>query len=243
MTPIALHLFDSGTLTVQGVEVPVPFFLIRHPDGDVVVDGGNPLPVAHDAEGYWGATANQFVVNMTPEQHCETQIRAAGVDPASVKHIVQTHLHIDHTGALGHFPDATVVVHADELASARGEHPRRRGYIPADLEHPGLEFDTYNGERDLFGDGTMRLVPSPGHAAGHISVLLKLENTGYVLLTADASDSKAIWDGRMPPRALHDEAQATTSLQSLHEVADEHDALLIFGHDARNWASLEPSYD
>jgi N-acyl homoserine lactone hydrolase len=243
MTAITLHLFDSGTLAVGGVEVPVPYFLIRHPDGDVVVDGGNPLPVAHDPVAYWGALADQFEVDMTPEQHCETQIRGAGVDPASVRHIVQTHLHIDHTGALGHFPNATVVVHATELAAARGEHPRRRGYIPADLDKPDLEFQTYDGEHDLFGDRSVRLIPSPGHSAGHISVLLKLEDTGHVLMTADASDSKAIWDGRLPPRVLHDAAQADASLVRLHEVADEHDALLIFGHDARNWASLDRRYD
>jgi len=243
MTPVALHLFDSGTLVFAGNEVPVPYFLIRHPDGDVVVDGGNPRPVADDPKAYWGRMADQFVVHMTPDQHCETQIRAAGVDPASVRHIVQTHLHMDHTGALGHFPNATVVVHATELESARGDAPQWRGYMPADIDKPGLEFDTYEGERDLFGDGSVRLIPSPGHSAGHVSVLLELENTGHVLLTADASDAKAIWDGRIPPRGLHDEAQAAASLQRLHEVADEHDALVVFGHDAGNWASLERFYD
>ncbi len=242
-TGMALHLFDSGTLVVGGLEVPVPFFLIRHPDGDVVVDGGNPLAVAHDPQRHWGPLAEQFEVHMTPEQHCEAQICGAGVHSGSVRHVVQTHLHIDHTGALGHFPNATVVVHETELASARGEHPRRRGYIPTDLDHPGLDFQTYDGEHDLFGDGAVRLIPSPGHSAGHVSVLLTLDATGHVLLTADASDSKAIWDGRVPPRALHDVDQARASVTRLHEVADELDALLVFGHDARNWASLERYYD
>ena len=105
-----LYLFSSGTLEVGGVEVPVPFFLIRHPEGDVVVDGGNPLAAAVDARAHWGALAEQFRVRMTEEQHCVAQLRELGIPPESVSHVVQSHLHIDHTGALGHFPDATVIV-------------------------------------------------------------------------------------------------------------------------------------
>jgi hypothetical protein len=50
----ALYMFDSGTLGLGGYEVPVPFFLIRHPQGDVLVDGGNPLAVARDPHAHWG---------------------------------------------------------------------------------------------------------------------------------------------------------------------------------------------
>lgn len=109
---VLLYLFSSGTLEVGGIEVPVPFFLVRHPEGDIVVDGGNPLAVARDARAHWGALADQFRAHMTEEQHCAAQLRKLGVAPDAVRHVVQTHLHIDHTGALGHFPDATVIVQA-----------------------------------------------------------------------------------------------------------------------------------
>ena len=88
----------------------------------------------------------------------------------------------------------------------------------------------------------MRLIQSPGHSAGHVSVLVRLPETGNVLLTADASDTRRIWDGELPPRAFHSREQAAATLERLHEVADEADALLIFGHDADNWASLQRSY-
>jgi len=240
----ALYLFDSGTLGLDGVEVPVPFFLIRHPQGDVLVDGGNPLAVARDPHAHWGALANVFEVHMTEEQHCVAQLRRLGVGPDSVGHVVQTHLHIDHTGALGHFPNATIVVHARELDAARAaEDPMATGYVRADYDRPELRWQLAEGELDLFGDDTIRLLETPGHAAGHMSLLLELEQTGPVLLTADAADNRAQWEGREPPRALFSREQASRSLERLRELARQTNALLVLGHEPHDWSRLKRAPD
>ena len=237
---IELFLLDSGTLGLGGVEVPVPFFLIRHPRGDVVVDGGNPLAVARDARAHWGALADRFEVRMSEEQHCAAQLRRLGVEPGSVSHVVQTHLHIDHTGALGHFPGATVVVHVRELEAARAaESPIASGYVREDYDRPELRWQLVEGELDLFGDGTIRLIETPGHSAGHISLLLHPVNTGPVLLTADAADNRAQWEGRQHPRALFSRKHAAKSLELLRNLATQTDPLIIFGHDPDNWAQLD----
>ncbi len=240
---LELHLFSSGTLALNGAEVPVPFFLIRHPEGDVLVDGGNPLVVARDYRAHWGPLADMFEVDMTEEQHCVEQLRGIGVEPESIRHLVQTHLHMDHTGALGHFPDATVTVHARELEAARAEPaPVGAGYVHADYDRPELRWRTIDRDLDLFGDGTIRLLETPGHAAGHTSILLTLGQTGPVLLTADAVDNRDQWEGRLRPRGLFSREQAARSRERLRALADETGALLVLGHDAENWASLEHSY-
>ena len=236
---VRLYLFSSGTLELGGVEVPVPFFLIRHPQGDIVVDGGNPLAVARDARAHWGGLADQFRVHMTEAQHCVAQLRQLGIAPESVRHLVQTHLHIDHTGALGHFPDATVIVHARELDAARAaEPPHAHGYVREDFERAGLDWRGVKGELDLFGDGAVRLLETPGHSAGHMSLLLELEETGPVLLTADAADDLSQWDGRRPPRALCSRDDAKRSLERLRGLARETGSLVVFGHDPENWSRL-----
>jgi glyoxylase-like metal-dependent hydrolase (beta-lactamase superfamily II) len=241
---VVLYLFSSGTLEVGGVEVPVPFFLIGHPEGNVVVDGGNPLAVARDARAHWGALADQFRVHMTEEQHCVTQLRQIGIAPESVRHLVQTHLHIDHTGALGHFPDATVIVHAQELDAARtADPPHARGYVREDFERAGLDWRAVDGELDLFGDGAIRLLQTPGHSAGHMSLLLALDETGPVLLTADAADNLAQWDGHLPPRALYSRDEAKRSLERLRGLAREIDPLIVLGHDPDNWSRLRHAPD
>jgi N-acyl homoserine lactone hydrolase len=238
-----LYLFTSGTLGLGGFEVPVPFYLIRHEQGDAIVDGGNPLAVARDPHAHWGKLADVFEVHMSEEQHCAAQLRSLGFAPESVGLVVQTHLHIDHTGALGHFPDAEVVVHAAELDSARDEHPHARGYVTADFEQPGLRWRTFTGEHDLFGDGSVRLLPTPGHSAGHVSLLLELERTGPVLLTADAVDNRAQWEGSQSPRALHSAEEAERSRERLRALVAEREPLVMFGHDPQNFAELEHAPD
>jgi N-acyl homoserine lactone hydrolase len=236
---VSLHLLSSGTLEFGGVEVPVPFFLIRHPDGDVVVDGGNPLAVARDARAHWGALAEQFRAHMSEDQHCVAQLAGLGIAPESVALLVQTHLHIDHTGALGHCPGATIVVHSRELAAARAAGPpQASGYVHADYEQPGLRWREIDGELDLFGDGTVRLLETPGHSAGHVSLLLELQETGPVLLTADACDNAEQWDGSRPPRAHSSMDDALRSRERLRELAHDTGALLIFGHDAEQFSGL-----
>ena len=237
---LELYLFDSGTLAFGGVEVPVPFFLLRHPLGLILVDGGNPLAVVGDPHAHWGGLADVFEVHMSAAQHCETQLRRLGIDPGDVSHVVQTHLHMDHTGALGHFPKAVVVAHAREREAAlAADDPMQSGYIRADYDRPELQWQTVDGDSDLFGDGLIRLIETPGHAAGHMSLLVELADTGPVLITADAADNRAQWEGRANVRAFHSRDDAARSLRRLHELADETDALVVFGHDPKNWAQLE----
>jgi glyoxylase-like metal-dependent hydrolase (beta-lactamase superfamily II) len=215
--------------------VPVPFFLIRHPDGDVLVDGGNPLAMARDPRAFLGEYADVFDVHMTEDQHCAAQLAGLGVPTAEIRYVVQTHLHFDHIGALGHFPEAEFVVHERELEAARTNEGS--GYVGT-FDDPGLRWQPVDGDHDLFGDGSVRLLETPGHAAGHMSLLLTLAETGPVLLTADASDNRRQWDGRDSPRGFHSPEQAARSLDRLRSVAAEHDPLIVFGHDPRNWSGL-----
>jgi N-acyl homoserine lactone hydrolase len=234
---LQLYLFDSGTIGLAGLQVPVPFFLIRHPEGSVLIDGGNPIEVARDTRAYWGPLADKWDVHMSEEQHCAAQLKQLGMEPDSVRYVVQTHLHIDHTGALGHFPNATVLVHARELQAARAaDPPVASGYLPRDYASRDIPWKLVNGELDLYRDGVVRLLETPGHSPGHMSALLQLDGTGPVLLTGDAVDNAAQWERRAPLRALSSRDQATRSLQRLRGVARETGAMIIFGHDPKNWA-------
>jgi glyoxylase-like metal-dependent hydrolase (beta-lactamase superfamily II) len=93
-----------------------------------------------------------------------------------------------------------------------------------------------NGERDLYEDGRVRLLETPGHSAGHMSVLLRLDGAGPVLLTADAADNTAQWESKAPLRGLFSREQAEQSLERLRAVAHDNRALIVFGHDPENWA-------
>jgi glyoxylase-like metal-dependent hydrolase (beta-lactamase superfamily II) len=236
---LKLYLFECGRVALMGVEVPVPFYLLRHPEGDVLVDGGNPLAIASDARAHLGELADLFEVHMSAEQHCVAQLERLGVGPDAVRYLVQTHLHFDHTGALGHFPDAQVVVHADELRAARqAESTLQTGYVRADFDRPELRWRQVDGPVDLFEDGAVRVIETPGHSAGHMSLLLHLDETGPVLLTADATDNLDQFEVRQHPRALFSREDANQSVEKLRALAQELGPLIVFGHDPDNWAGL-----
>ena len=205
----------------------MPFYLIRHPQGDVIVDGGNPLAVARDARAHWGRLADLFEVHMTGEQHCVAQLRQRASRRSRLRTSCRRTCTSTTRARSGTSP-TQIIVHAAELDSARGEQPRPR-LRPRRLR-TARALAAVQGELDLFGDGSVRLLQTPGHSAGHVSLLLQLEHTGPVLLTADAVDNRAQWEGGQPPRALHTRP-GRRSRERLRELARELDPLLVFGHD------------
>src|SRR5512135_1214358 len=121
---VRLHMFDGGILKChvhnikmnQGLgeeyAIPVPWFLLEHPNGLVVIDGGNAAECATNAREHWGAISEVYWPVMTPEQACVPAMKAAGFDPKDVRYVLQSHLHLDHTGALAaieEFPNAEVL--------------------------------------------------------------------------------------------------------------------------------------
>jgi N-acyl homoserine lactone hydrolase len=120
----------------------VPWFLVTHPRGNVVIDGGNAAECAIDAAGHWGAIFDVYRPAMTPEQACVPALRDAGFDPVDVAYILQSHLHLDHTGAIGaidEFPNARVLVTRAEYEYAYAPDWFAAGaYIRADYDKPGV---------------------------------------------------------------------------------------------------------
>ena len=231
------------------VTAPVPYYLIRHPEGDVLFDGGNPLQCARDPEAHWGELMRFFTLDMSEHQHVAARVRALGVDPAAVRYVIQSHLHMDHTGALGHFPNAKVVVHRLELEAARRADPSKpTGYVHADFDRPDLDWHTIEqGEDELgfdpFGDGVIRTIFTPGHTRGHLSLLVTLPETGPVLLAADAAYTRAHYEGRLLPPTLVSREDTIRSVERLREVERETGALVVTGHDGREWEGLRKVYE
>jgi N-acyl homoserine lactone hydrolase len=251
---IELHMFQTGTLKTklkyikmnQGdsdFEIPVPWFLIKHPAGNVVIDGGNAIEAAIDKRGHWGATVDAYDPIMNVADNCADQCRSVGVDPHSVRYVVQSHLHLDHTGAIGHFPKAQIICQRVEYEYAFNPHWFSAGaYIRADFDRPGLNWKFLGGEftdnYDLFGDGTIRMIFTPGHAPGHQSFLVTLPRTGPVLLTIDAAYTQDHWDNKALPGLVVSSADAADSVAKLRRIASDTNAMVVTGHDPVNWETF-----
>ena len=257
---LRLYFFSCGSLKTQvqyikmneglgdPYEVPVPFFLITHPRGNVLFDGGNALETAQDARGHWGEVVEAYEPVMTEEDFVVNQLQSMDIDPASVRYVVQSHLHLDHSGAIGHFPNAEYIVQRRELEYAyTPDWFQVPAYIRPDFDRDVkwlfLDGDHDDGY-DLFADGTMKTLFTPGHAPGHTSLIVDLQESGAMMLTADAAYTRDHYDNAALPGLLHSASDCAKSVDKIHRAVDALNATVVTGHDPDEWPSFKkaPEY-
>ena len=187
---------------------------------------------------------------MTPEQACVPTIEGAGFDPEDVRYILQSHLHLDHTGALAaidRFPNAEVVATRERLASTRHApdwyararlhrrrlHPRGCPLGPA-RRHRGRLRRVRRRPRSAAG---ARRATRPGHQSFEV----KLANSGTFLLTIDAAYTTDHWKERALPGFLASAVDTVRSVRKLHHIARRSDATVVTGHDPDAWPKFKHS--
>jgi N-acyl homoserine lactone hydrolase len=239
------------------VWIPVPAFLIEHPGvGPILVDTGFHPSVAFDPRQSFGTIGNMmFTVRMRPEQALHAQLRDRGFEPDDVRVVVMTHMHFDHTSGVSEFAHPTYVVNAHEWESAIGPRGQLRGYRTqmfdygfdwrtVDFERPEVDsFATFGQAIDLFGDGSLRLLSTPGHSDGHMSVLARLSG-GELLITGDAAYERRAIEESIEPLILADRHLYFRSLKEIGRYIEQTPgAIVIPGHDREVWPTLRASYE
>jgi glyoxylase-like metal-dependent hydrolase (beta-lactamase superfamily II) len=239
--------------------VPCPAFLIRHPSaGAIVVDTGLHPSIATDGEENFGRLAARFGrPALEPGEDLPAQLRSRGLDPGEVPIVVMTHMHLDHSSAISEFPQSTFVVSEVEWrAATAGPRPLLNGYRrehydfafdfrTVDFDRGGIDsYATFGRTFDLFGDGSLRLAFTPGHSAGHTSVIARLRERDFVI-GGDATYTQGQLDGTAPtePRPF-DAHNHRRSLQELKLFKREFpQAIVTPGHDREFYAGLESRYE
>jgi N-acyl homoserine lactone hydrolase len=164
---------------------PVNVFAVEHPDGVCVFDTGQTALAAR--RGYFARWYPYFRLarfELGPDDEATAQLRRRGIDPGDVRWVVMSHLHTDHAGGLSGFVRATLVISRLEWRRAQGVGGKLRGYVP--LAWPSGGPVVFAEERpDLAGDGSLTVVPTPGHTPGHVSLLVR-DGDRTLLLGGDA---------------------------------------------------------
>jgi glyoxylase-like metal-dependent hydrolase (beta-lactamase superfamily II) len=255
-----LKAVGIGVAAEQRIRVPIVAFLLEHPSaGLVLVDTGFHRSVAAGPAserarnlGPIGRVLSRGL-QMRPEQTVVEQLRALGLDPRDVPLVVMTHLHFDHASALCDFPDATVLLARDEWDAATGRRAALRGYSRAqidprpsyrtvDFAAAGTPYESFERAVDVFGDGSLKLVSTPGHSAGHLSLIARLSGR-EAMLTGDAAYTLGTLRGDERPWRSEDPAAFEKSLAELRTWDLEHPgALVVPGHDMQAWEQLEELY-
>ncbi|MEI4263797.1 AttM family quorum-quenching N-acyl homoserine lactonase [Roseovarius sp. D0-M9] len=251
---VELFMFQTGTLKTakhnikmnagsEDWEIPVPWYLIKHPMGHVVIDGGTAREAAIDKRAYWGDVAKVYEPVLDIKQTCVEQCRSVGVEPNDVRYVLQSHLHLDHTGAVGRFPKAQHIVQRTEYDYAFDPQWFSAGaYIRADFDRPGLNWKFLGGETtdmfDLFGDDVIKMIFTPGHSPGHMSFLVNLPKTGPILLAIDAAYTMDHYENKALPGFMTSAQQTATSVAKLRRIAERTGARVVAGHDRAQWDGM-----
>lgn len=223
-----MRLYPLLLGVIKGPGVPIPGYLIQTGDGtNVLIDTGSPLGAAGDQP-----------IHIGPEHDLISLLGQVGVNPGDIEYVICSHLDPDHSGNHDLFPGAEFVIQRSHYELARSGQLPRLEVTRKQWDNPDLRYRTVDGDTELLPG--IELIESGGHVPGHQSVLVRLPNTGAILLACDAIPTADTLDP--DTRALHpfdmDEPAIRASTRKLVELADRENAFIIHGHDAEQWQAL-----
>jgi glyoxylase-like metal-dependent hydrolase (beta-lactamase superfamily II) len=234
------HLPDMNHLTPdrnvgRPVTIPLLMFLIEHTKGLVVFDTGFDIDRIEDP-----------CLEVLPHQRIDRQMRAVGYEPADVRYVILSHLHLDHVGCMPLFPEATFIVRRQELRAAWWPDAYERGYDFDSLlrtRHFRYMQPGPDEELDVFQDGAVVCIDTKGHTEGHQSLVVTLPKSGKVVLAGDAAQVMENFTDSVPPGMCWSSEHAVASIQRLQHM-EAQGALIVLGHElsALEKLKLAPDY-
>jgi len=224
--PTDVGLRFSDTYAYNGLKVQLTFscYLIKHGDDYLIWDTGNPSTA--------GATA--------PKSTLVDLLAQLKLTPTQVKYVGISHYHGDHTGQASLFPQATLLIGKGDWDVVTD--PKSASTVnPATFANwttGGGKVEPVVGDKDVFGDGTVIMLNTPGHTPGHHSLLVRLKEMGNVLITGDLAHFRENYEGNGVPTFNTDRAASLASIARFKTMATNLKATVIIQHDERDVAKL-----
>jgi N-acyl homoserine lactone hydrolase len=216
----------SDTYAYNGLKVQLVFscYLIKHGDDYMVWDTGF-------GKGAGATAPKESIVELLAKQQLK---------PESVKYVGISHYHGDHVGQVDSFPKSTLLI-------GKGDWDVLTDPKKGDVANPATFKNWIGGggkvepvpvDKDVFGDGTVVMLNTPGHTPGHHSLLVKLREKGYVLLSGDLAHFQENYDSNGVPSFNTDHAYTLSSLDRFKKIAANLKATVVIQHDARDVGKL-----
>ncbi|WP_426662707.1 N-acyl homoserine lactonase family protein [Rhodanobacter aciditrophus] len=230
-----LRMFDdSGALDGKPGGMSAPCFLIRHGRSTLLWDTGLGDAIA----GHPGGVDMAPGIRATVRVKLVDQLKALGLRPADIDFVAFSHWHEDHTGNANLFGQSTWILQRKELAAATSHAPP-----PFEPLAPVSAWRTarkriVDGDADVFGDGTVRLLLMPGHTPGHQVLEIRLPHAGAVLLSGDLYHLRENRLHRRVPRVNTDRVATLASMDRFEAIAARDHARVVIQHDPRDIATL-----
>ena len=204
-------------------------YLIRNGDRYLLWDAGLPAELA-------GRAKEESGMRMSLRQSIGDQLAQIGVEPGQIEFVGISHYHFDHTGQLSEFPNATLLIGRLDWEALSGRPDRAQPFSP--WVDGGDKLQTVQKDHDVFGDGRAVMLATPGHTPGHHSLLVRLSETGSVLLSGDVYHFSENVENRGVPGFNTDRAATLASMDRLGRIAENLGAKFIIQHEPTDVAEL-----
>jgi N-acyl homoserine lactone hydrolase len=245
----AAQVFNPLGETIKGACLA---YVVRHPTaGTILIDTGFHRDAGESLSKDLGTTMGLVFRGLRPaDTPYDDQLRELGIQPDEVDRVVMTHLHADHTSGMRLLPNARFVCARREWKAARSRGAVTKGYVGhhlpsedrvevVDFEADGEPHGPFASTIDLLGDGSVRLVSTPGHTAGHLSVLLNATGDRQVLVVGDAAYTlRSIEEQRLSLLTANDDRYRGSLKEIKAFTEEEPGAIVVPSHDPDAWRAL-----
>jgi N-acyl homoserine lactone hydrolase len=239
-TTLKLYEFDCGRLRFESVEafgvgddetpvreLIVPCYVVEHERGRLLWDGGLPSELASEAG--WRQDGN---TGMRLDRTLAAQLADMSLGMDAFDYVAFSHMHFDHVGVANEVSGATLIIQEEEYDAAFADEITVFSYDPGLYGGlADLETIIARGEHDVFGDGSVRILPAPGHTPGHQVLFIALENTGPVVLSGDLYHFRLSREDRRVPGFNVDRDMTLASMADIEAFLRDTGAQLWIEHD------------
>jgi N-acyl homoserine lactone hydrolase len=224
--PVAVNQRFSDTYAYGDLKLQFVFscYLIKHGDDYLLWDTGHAMTAP----------------NVAPKVSLVDLLAKLDLKPDQIKYVGISHYHADHTGQVASFPKATVLIGKSEWEAISNPKPAEgvnfkpfESWIKGDSKVEALALD-----KDVFGDGSVIVLRTPGHTPGHSALLVKLPQMGAVIPSGDAAHFRENYESSGVPAFNFDRAQTVASIERMKKIAANLKATVILQHDARDVEKL-----
>jgi N-acyl homoserine lactone hydrolase len=233
-----VHILDMGMFSDTGeydgkpVDIVDPCWVVRHPKGTLLWDTGLGDALAANKDG-----VDTGIGRMWVDVTLIDQLKAIGLTPADITYLSLSHTHFDHTGNANEFPDATWILNKAEIAWAE-TRPGEAVKLETFSAYQTAKTQMIDGDYDVFGDGAVRILRTPGHTPGHQSLMLRLKHAGTVIISGDLYHLRENYTYRRVPPFNVDRADTLASIDRVNTILKNTHGRLIVHHDRGDFKSL-----